>query len=275
MRTKGIQCDLCAFWFCFNCSKLTDAMYKLLNEKEMPNIKWNCDGCLRVMPSLEGIQGFLREYKADKKVISDRMNSFDSKLTQLQETLDSKVEDKVEKSLRAFRDREERKCNLIIHNLCESDSVDKEARLQYDRSQLESLLDIVGAGDVTVKSFIRLGKRKEEGEATAKPRLILLTVDTVYNKQKILKGAKNLRTKDEEDEYVHFDFANVFISGDLTKEDRIKRHNLRKELKTRKENGETDLVIYGGKIINKSEIQNNRGSSVGNGSSDPLAFRDQ
>ena len=57
VRTKGIQYDLCAFWFCFKCSKLTDAMYKLLNEKEMPNIKWNYDGCLRVMPSLEGIQG--------------------------------------------------------------------------------------------------------------------------------------------------------------------------------------------------------------------------
>ena len=104
---------------------------------------------------------FLREYKVDIKVISDRMNSFDNKLTQLQETLDSKVEDKVEKSLKAFRDLEERKCNLI-HNLCESVNVDKEVRLQYDRSKLECLLDIVGVGDVTVKSFIRLGKQRRK-----------------------------------------------------------------------------------------------------------------
>ena len=228
------------------------------------------------MPSLQGIQGFLKQYSSDKKIMNERMENFDTKLTDLQETIDSKIEESVEKSFKNFREREEKKCNLKIHNLQELGSADKEAQFDHDESQLRCLLDVLGAGEVQVKSHIRLGKRENtsnESTGVRKPRLILLSVDNVFNKQKILKGTKNLRIKDEDDEYVHLEFSNVFISNDMTKQERAARFNLRKELKSRKDNGESDLVIYGGKIMSKAKIAKNKGGGRSSGEGDPAAFR--
>ena len=100
-----------------------------------------------------------------------------------------------------------------------------------------------------------------------------MSVDNVFNKTKILKGTKNLRIKDEDDELVHLEFSNVFISNDMTKQERAARFNLRKELKSRKDNCESDLVIYGGKIMSKAEIEKNKGGGRSSGKGDPAAFR--
>ena len=110
-----------------------------------------------------------------KKDMNDRIDNFDTKLTELQETIDSKIDDSVEKSFKNFIEREEKKCNLIIHNLLESDSSDKETRFDHDGSQLRCLLDIVGVGEVQVKAHIRLGRRETTGSDTTcviKPRLL-------------------------------------------------------------------------------------------------------
>ena len=158
----------------------------------------------------------------------------------------------------------------------ELDSADKEARFDHDELQLWCLLDIVGAGEVQVNSHIRLGKRENtsnDSTGVRKPRLILMSVDNVFNKQKILKGTKNLRTKDEDDGYVHLEFSNVFISNGMTKQERAARFYLRKELKSRKDNGKSDLVIYGGKIMSKAEIVKNKGGGRSSGEGNPAAFR--
>lgn len=105
---------------------MPEALYKLLNDKEIPNVRWNCDGCIRVSPSLEGIQEFLKDYKADKKEMNNRMDSFDDKIAKIQEKIDTEIEDKIQKQLKSFKEREDKKCNLVIHNLQESDNISKE-----------------------------------------------------------------------------------------------------------------------------------------------------
>ena len=129
-----------------------------------------------------------------------------------------------------------------------------------------------------MNSHIRLGKRENtstcnESTGVRKSRLILMSFDNVFNKQNILKGTKYLRTKDEDDEYVHLEFLNVFISKDMTKQERAARFNLREELNSRKYNCESDLVIYGGKIMSKAEIEKNKGVGRSSVEGDPAAFR--
>lgn len=100
-----------------------------------------------------------------------------------------------------------------------------------------------------------------------------MTIDSVFNKLKVLKGAKNLRNKDEDGEYMNVDFANVFISNDFTKEERDKRHKLRQELAERKAKGEVDIVIYGGQIMDKKDIQNKKAVVSSREAGNTPAFR--
>ena len=62
----------------------------------------------------------------------------------------------------------------------------------------------------------------------------------------------------------------------MTKRERDARFNVRKELKSRKDNGESDLVIYGGKIMSKAEIEKSKwvvAAVGGGGEGNPAAFR--
>lgn len=48
----------------------------------------------------------------------------------MESSLDAKIEKQVEKSLLAFREKEYRKCNLILHNVAEPTSEDKKRRIR-------------------------------------------------------------------------------------------------------------------------------------------------
>ena len=81
----------------------------------------------------------------------------------------------------------------------------------------------VNCEEVKVESFFRLGKPTE-----GKKRLIKVCLDSVTSKHKMLGGTKVLREK-EDGEYKS-PWSNVFITPDLTKEEREKSKTLRAEL---------------------------------------------
>ena len=112
--------------------------------------------------------------------------------------------------------------------------------------------------EIMPKSVIRLG-RPVDGRI----RLLKLTLESVACKHKLLGGTKSLRAKDG-DGNVNHGWSNVFITPDLTKEERGGNKALRDELKKRKEDEKyEDLVIYSGEI-DKKEIKGN-GTKSGSG----------
>jgi hypothetical protein len=67
------------------------------------------------------------------------------------------------------------------------------------------------------------------------------------DKFRILKACKELKKRQE--------YKNVFINPDRTPLEQAIDKRLRHELKERRENGEDNLVIYRGKVINRNEIK--------------------
>ena len=203
------------------------------------NLPFNCDGCLRLLPKLTEIVSQLNTQ-------TKRFDECNQKIKDLEESIDDKIEKQVEKAIEAFRDREERKCNVIIHNVPESAT---ENRKEEDSAKLKEIFAVMKCEDVKAKSFVRLG-RPIDGQQ----RLIKVVLGSVTNKHQLLGGTKLLRTKDGDGSSTH-GWSNVFVTPDLTKEEREKNRLLRQELAKRKNDEKNEnLVIYRGKITDKKDI---------------------
>lgn len=74
-----------------------------------------------------------------------------------------------------------------------------------------------------------------------KPRLLLAVLDTPNQKRAILAAAKRLRDDPE--------WSNVFITPDHTPKEREENKKLRDLLRTRRDNGEKDIVIRRNQIV--------------------------
>jgi len=137
---------------------------------------------------------------------------------------------------------EHRKQNVIVHGVPESNEDSPEQRIEEDTTVLAAMFHEIGADDVKLDSVVRLGKRPDD---PARPRPMKLVLDSVEGKVKLLRKAKNLRLKKEGG------WEKVFIHQDLTPKQREARKPLVAELKQRKANGEKDLMIFNGKIVQR------------------------
>ena len=102
---------------------------------------------------------------------------------------------------------------------------------------------------VLLHKVTRLGKRKENA-----PRPILVMMEDETSKWKCLKQAPKLRNDSK--------FCNVYISPDLTLEERQENKKLYLELKRCREKGEKDLMIKNGKIIKRTSTSNQQSSYI-------------
>src|SRR5208282_2597098 len=108
----------------------------------------------------------------------------------------------------------------------------------------DSLVDI---RHVSVNKIFRLGTY--QGDQGTKSRPLIMVLASEEQKNKLLKQAKNLRTKREKG------LDKVFIHQDLTPHQRMRRQKLVQEMKTRQNSGERDLIIVNWKIVTRRARQ--------------------
>ena len=89
--------------------------------------------------------------------------------------------------------------------------------------------------------LIRLGGRGQN--QNEKPRLIVATLDQPSRRRVILAATKTLRHTET--------WSNVYISPDIAPAERDKEKKLRDELKTRRDAGESNLIIRSSQIITR------------------------
>ena len=108
-----------------------------------------------------------------------------------------------------------------------------------------------GIDTAKVTKVIRLGERLPAAGETqeGKPRPIKLVLQSEDSKWELLKKAKNLSHIQEGA------WAKVFVHQDLTLNQREKRNKQLKELADRKASGETDLILFRGRITKKRTTQ--------------------
>ena len=149
---------------------------------------------------------------------------------------------KVEEAITEFKERDERKLNINVHNVPEPLS-NSENKKDDDLSNLKDIFKVTRC-EVEVKEIIRMGK------PGPKARLIKVKVGSLEDKHRILGGTRFLRQK-QGDEYAH-KWGSIFITPDQTKAEREKNQKLRKELERRRTDEDNiNLVIFRGEIIER------------------------
>ena len=140
------------------------------------------------------------------------------------------------------RDWESHKLKLILYNVPESQSGDTSVRKIHDTKFIFDIASKIEAGQIDVTSVTRLGKKVDN-----KNRLMKVQVANLPQKRRLLINAKKLKQ-------CSGDFQNIYLSPDLSYNERQVNKLLRQELSCRREAGETDLVIYRGSIVKNHHI---------------------
>ena len=146
-------------------------------------------------------------------------------------------------------DELKRSLNLILFSIPESGNGDGNERKEDDKRIVSEILQTIGSENITIESLTRLGPKPEE--RTSRSRPIRIKLHSKEEKDSILAKAKNLRSTK---------FERIHIDLDLTPSQKAERKILVQELKTRKQQGETNLIIRGNRIIEESTIENETGS---------------
>ena len=274
------QCMSCLKWLhrdCTNLSKLQfDAIVEAAQEGKK-SIQYYCELCeTPVSDVLSNIQKFKKmqiELENIKTEISGRFDKLESRMTKMEEkvskgiTADIKspsfrdilkkdiqttVSQNLNEKLSRFKQQEEKdiieekKNNIVLFNVPESTSDDIKTRMKHDRRMFLLTYEIEeeNFNDKTVKQMHRVGKKQSE---KARPMVIKFTENET--KMEYLKKSGDLAIA------VNGEDQRIYASHDMTKDQRAKIKKLAAEVKTRKDNGEKDVVIRNYQIVKKRNFQ--------------------
>lgn len=136
------------------------------------------------------------------------------------------------------RECEQRKLNLIFHKVPESTHSDPSSRREQDVKFILTVANELGINQLEITNIIHLGQPSETGT-----RLLKVAVSNFQSKRQLLSKAKNLRQAKSDQ------LRKVFITPDLSPQEREYQKNLRAELHRRRTAGEQNLVIRRGQIV--------------------------
>lgn len=194
-------------------------------ENKIDNQTKLIDSLLKRVDDLTKVNNLLEK---KNKILEERM-----------ECLSSSVMEEME-------DRNHRRRNVIISGVLEQRSGDTDERRMADMERVEKLMQDLSicVEDNAIRGITRIGKAGKSGH-----RLLKVTFRDQDIQRDVLRRAKQLRNMD-----MH---RKTFINPDLTLLQRRERKNLNEELRRRRNSGE-DVVIWKGKIVKKSQLQNFR-----------------
>lgn len=132
-------------------------------------------------------------------------------------------------TLSEYNEREKRKNNLIIYGIAENG---------YLNQQLKEIFHSIGVTGIEITNCTRLGNFQAKNNSS-KPRPVRIAVKDTAIKRNILSRAKQLRDTRHK---------TIYISPDMTFQEREENRLLLNELKNRQQQGE-NVMIKQGKIV--------------------------
>ena len=145
-----------------------------------------------------------------------------------------------------YFDRERRKQNLVIFGLQESEGSSSSNRNMLDASAFSRSVSSqfkIKIENIRIVKTARLGRINPE-----KPRPLLVSLSDSSSRRYLLQNSKILRGNPE--------YNKVYISPDLSPKEREANKKLQMELRQRRQDGETNLIIRKGKIVPKIAASN-------------------
>ena len=234
-----MKCTVCEFVFHAKCESVTPQQFSLFREldKLKAPFEWLCSTCrkvdvMNIMKTMHLMQNKIENLEKEVASLKQRNpsheNNTENVLSSQSSSQNSSVSDAVNEAL----DIERRKFNLVISGMPVRDDI---SDVELVQSLLEDpVLDVTGT--VHINDVRRIGNKG----------LMIISFDSMESKRSVLKSAHRLRSSTIA---AHKD---IYISPDLTRQQRQAEYNLRIELRRRKDNGETGLKISKGKIVQTS-----------------------
>lgn len=234
-NSESIQCSLCELWVHKKCEKMSDETFKVLcgAVKEGLGMYWACTACTSYSAKFnKSIQELGRRVTKVEEQMKERVIEIDNvkkeidvvktQVDSMNRRVDEGRENQNSSVFREIRERENRKTNIVFHNIPEPKGKSKEDRIKEDDTQVEELCKVIGAPIImkgTAKFTARLGKFSKDG-----CRPLLVGYKDKETKEKILDNARNLSKQEEGSQW-----KSVSIVPDLTQIQRKEEDDLRKE----------------------------------------------
>ena len=265
-----VMCDMCKKWFHPKCQGLSARAFKALCRFK-DDFVWLCVGCKPNMSSIiqvsKGQKDMEKHLEAVEKSIiqaiektkttsglengiENRMKSMENKLCQEINEKQAQLEASLNKQGSCTSDlkklvqdkfeKEKRGKNIILHNIDESVADNPHDRAKHDKEVFKDVVKaLIGEEVVEIEKVVRLGKIQEgtSSNGKGKPRLMLISVKDKEQVNMLIKQRTKLKERG---------FPNVYLTHDLTPEEREEQRKLRNELE---EKGREGHVIFRGKVI--------------------------
>ncbi len=246
-RNISVPCQVCEEYTHPDCSNISkDLLQYLIDEtKSGNNISWSCTSCSKVAKILNNkIKLLAKEIEDVKKDVKDlktgqaetNKNIEDVRNACNKNTADIESADKrVKQTIFAeLRDREEKKCNVVIHGIPEAeDELSGVEKKEYDVQSILNITDEILPTEKYEKNDLKFVKRL--GEKSENPRPILLGLRNEDSKCLLLRNAKNLKDS--------VNYYDINIVPDLTKQQRLEEVELGQEAARRNAAMEPDDAL--------------------------------
>ena len=277
-----ICCERCILWMCMSCAGiLSEAKFAILKEDDMT---WFCTPCrgLAVQAAqtdklieyrcrhymtiaLDEIHRVKNELKKDIRAVStsvtqivedidtlkrdmkDHQDKVNSTANYQDPTFLNKTKQLIREETQEIRMRELRECNLILTNMEEEDRNTESGTATEEDSDMARVNDMIKnvlqLDDVEVTHVSRLPKP----DSDERKRLVMVKLASREQRNKVLKNKTKLKRE--------INWNDVYVSCDMTKNEKHENYLLRKELKERREKGE-QVRLQSGKIVLEQEARN-------------------
>ena len=268
-KDKGILCDRCDSWAHLQCTDLTRTDYEFLEKTRTNAFMWYCEKCHQDIKSGANQTDRLAEQGAKIETLTAivttlmQQNQLILQLLQDNKKVEEVVRIQIKESLEDKKEEEDRKNNLVVFNVEESDSRDGEK--EHDIGELKAILQEVCPEenlDLEKRKIVRLGQRKppsaSNGNAKPKPRPIKIILDDGETRNRVLRQARRLKDSTK--------YKKIGLAADKTFKEREADKALRAELKRRKDQGEDVYISKGGLVVRGQEHKTEEGSPEERGS---------
>ena len=287
---KGMQCEICESWWHIKCIGMSDETYKYLKKEECKDLHWFCTGCsndainnLKMLMNLHSkqekmttemvtLKSSVQELEINVNNINIKVNKQDREMegmlkkmkevgSKLETALDAMgkvtpiagtetknmevtklVEQKITEIRNEQEDKRQRENKMIFFGIKEDGNLEAKQRAAEDRVMLIELFEIMKTKE-EILSITRLG-RKKEGSC----RPVLVEVQNEKMKWNIIGRAKLLRESKKGE--------GIYITPDLTVQERKDALELRNELKNKREESKKNedgrgWIIKKGRVVEK------------------------
>ena len=292
---KLIECEFCRKWMCMSCADLSNEACKIANDWQHA-LHFYCKQCFPKLNNLILNHQSFSDVNESLNTVNNKIESLSQQLAlQLQDlpkiasllksnseasrtkiqvapqlsTAPSNPAPSITKQIEAvsiideFTEREKRKNNIVLSNIPEPTGDNREDRSAHDLATVKSIINEFKIQGVQIIRTVRLGKFNP---LNTRGRLVLAELADNSVKGRLLTTASKARQNSQL-------WKNIYISPDLTPQQRLEGKQLRDELRRRRDNGERNLIIRHNKIVRdpKSQMPQNNpqpsasSSSNGNG----------